>query len=119
MIFIKIIFYYFVAKKYFHCHNMELAQSTSAILPNPQNTISIEEKHENVKKIGNSFFFSFWLLFFYAYSLLGVVAFIWSILCFDKKGSLASKIIGFFIALLLGPFYFFYYYYNRKYCKKN
>lgn len=96
---------------------MELAQTKTTTILATQN--NIEENHEKVQNLANQFSFSFALLFLYVYSLLGVVAFIWSILCFDKKGSLTSKIFGFIIAVLLGPFYFFYYYYNKKYCRKR
>lgn len=92
-------------------------------LTSQQNQIIGLNKENNVNEINNekinvNFSSYFVILFWIGYELLGIIAFIWSILCFDKKGSLSSKIFGFFIALLLGPFYFIYYYFNKKYCRK-
>jgi len=51
------------------------------------------------------------------YSVLGLIAFVKSILCFSANSSTSEKIIGFILAILFGPFYFLYYYLNPKYCK--
>ena len=51
------------------------------------------------------------------YLVLGLVAFVKSILCFSANSSTSEKIIGFILAILFGPFYFLYYYLNPKYCK--
>ena len=57
------------------------------------------------------------LSFFFIWSLIGFIAFIYSLYCFVKSGTLLDKVVGFIIALLTGPFFFLYLYVNRKYCK--
>ena len=51
------------------------------------------------------------------WALLGLIAFVKSILCFSSTSSIAEKIIGLVLAVLFGPFYFLYYYLNPRYCK--
>lgn len=58
-------------------------------------------------------------LFVLAWVILGIIAFVLSLLCFTKtKGTLAQNVIGLLIAILFGPFYFIYYYAmkNKGYC---
>lgn len=51
--------------------------------------------------------------------LLGLAAFIASLVCFGYSGSLTEKILGLVIAFMIGPFYWFYFYFNKNYCGKN
>lgn len=57
------------------------------------------------------------LIFFFIWSLLGFIAFIYSLYCFGKSGSVLDKTVGFIVAILTGPFFFLYLYVNRRYCK--
>ena len=57
------------------------------------------------------------VIFFFVWSLLGLIAFIYSLYCFGKSGTVLDKTVGFIVALLTGPFFFLYLYVNRKYCK--
>jgi len=51
--------------------------------------------------------------------LLGIIAFVKSILCFSSSSTLTEKIIGLILAVLFGPFYFLYFYLNPTYCKSK
>jgi hypothetical protein len=57
-----------------------------------------------------SVFILLWMLF-------GFVAFVYSLFCFSRSGTIMDKFIGFLIAFLTGPFYFLYLRYNQGYCK--
>ena len=48
---------------------------------------------------------------------LGLFAFGLSIFCFGRSGTTAQKVLGLFLALLLGPFYLLYYRFSETYCK--
>ena len=49
--------------------------------------------------------------------VLGLVAFIWSLVCFGRSGTTAQHVIGLLLALFLGPFYFIYFFVAPNYCK--
>jgi hypothetical protein len=57
------------------------------------------------------------LSFFFIWGLLGIIAFIYSLYCFTKRGSPIDKAVGLLLAMLTGPFFFLYLYVNRRYCK--
>jgi len=46
----------------------------------------------------------------------GISAFIASIVCFGLSGTVAEKVIGFVLAVLVGPFYWIYFAVNKNYC---
>ena len=53
-----------------------------------------------------------------AWVVLGVGAFIMSLVCISKKGSSGGQnVIGLLLALLLGPFYWLYFLGSSTYCK--
>lgn len=45
-----------------------------------------------------------------AWILLGIAAFIMSIVCFGRGGDTTQNVIGLLLSIILGPFYFIYYY---------
>jgi hypothetical protein len=49
--------------------------------------------------------------------ILGFAAFITSIICFGRSGSIYEKIIGLLLAIFFGPFYFLFYAFNAGYCR--
>jgi hypothetical protein len=54
------------------------------------------------------------------WSLLGVVAFFTSLVCFGfKSSSLDQKVLGLLVALILGPFYWLYFYFAKDYCRRK
>jgi hypothetical protein len=57
------------------------------------------------------------LIIFLIWALLGLIAFITSIVCFVRSGSLLDKIIGLLLALFFGPLYFLFFGFNSSYCK--
>jgi hypothetical protein len=59
------------------------------------------------------------VIFLILWVLLGIGAFIASLVCFGYSGSLTEKILGLVIAFMIGPFYWLYFYFNKNYCGKN
>lgn len=53
----------------------------------------------------------------FIWALIGIFAFIMSLICFGRSGTLLEKIIGLLLAIFFGPFYFIFYIFNSKYCK--
>ena len=49
--------------------------------------------------------------------VLGIIAMIWSLICFGRSGTIFEKFIGVVIAFFVGPFYFIYYFANKNYCR--
>ena len=49
--------------------------------------------------------------------LIGLVAFITSIVCFTRSGTAFDKVMGLLLALFFGPFYFLFFAFNKSYCK--
>lgn len=58
-----------------------------------------------------------WVLLAALWGLLGVIALIWSLVCFGRSGSSADKVVGLVVALLLGPLFFLFYGFNSGYCR--
>ena len=56
-------------------------------------------------------------IFLLVWMLLGLIAFIMSLVCFGRTGSLAEKIIGLLLAIFFGPLYFIFYIFNKNYCR--
>ena len=56
-------------------------------------------------------------LFIFAWTVLGLVAFVWSLFCFKKAGTTEQKVLGLLLALFIGPLFFIYYKYSPSYCK--
>jgi len=49
--------------------------------------------------------------------LIGFIAFIYSLICFGKSGSILDKLVGLFLAVSFGPFYFIYLFFYKSYCR--
>ena len=79
------------------------------------------KKNEETNKSNKGFIQSLGVvvIFVIIWVILGLIAFITSLVCFGYSGSTTEKILGFVIALLFGPFYFLYFYLNKNYCGKN
>ncbi len=56
-------------------------------------------------------------LYIFAWAALGLVAFIWSLVCFKKSGTIEQKVLGLLLAIFIGPLFFIYYKYSPTYCK--
>ena len=50
------------------------------------------------------------------WALLGILAFIFSLVCFAYDGSFLQNWVGFLTAIVLGPFYWIFYTYSDGYC---
>lgn len=53
------------------------------------------------------------------WALLGLVAFVWSLVCAGRMGSVTDKSLGILIAVIAGPLFFLYLKFNRGYCSKT
>jgi hypothetical protein len=53
----------------------------------------------------------------FVWVMLGLIAFLWSIYCFGKTGTVFQKFVGIIMAMFMGPLFFFYYRYSPTYCK--
>jgi len=61
----------------------------------------------------------FFFIFILIWILLGICAFITSLVCIGKSGDINDKTLGIIIASMLGPLYFIYLGYNNRYCRKK
>lgn len=59
----------------------------------------------------------FLLLIVLVWTVAGIVAFLWSIICFGKSGTMSQQIVGLLLAIFFGPFYWLYYFSVKKYCR--
>jgi len=49
--------------------------------------------------------------------VLGLIAFVYSLLCIGKTKSTTKSILGVVLAVFLGPFYFVYLLHDKSYCR--
>jgi len=57
----------------------------------------------------------FTIVFFWVF--LGILGFLWSIICFGRSGDLGYKIVGLLLAIFFGPIYFVYFLAVKNYCR--
>ena len=59
------------------------------------------------------------VVFLSIWSLLVVIAFFTSLVCFGfRSSSLDQKVLGLLVAIILGPFYWLYFYFAKDYCRR-
>ena len=56
-------------------------------------------------------------MFLFVWIICGVIAFVWSIYCFGKTGTIFQKILGLLMAMFFGPLFFLLYKFSPTYCK--
>jgi len=56
------------------------------------------------------------LVFIIIWILIGFAAFITSLVCFGRSGTILEKIIGLLLAIFFGPFYFIFFFFAGGYC---
>ena len=56
------------------------------------------------------------IIFVVVWCVLGLSAFIASIVCLGRSGTVGAKIAGFLLALFFGPFYWIYFLAHSGYC---
>lgn len=71
------------------------------------------EKEEKSSAVSNTVV----AIFLFIWMVLGVAAFIMSLLCFGKSGTMPQQVFGFLLAIIFGPFYWIYYLVAKKYCR--
>lgn len=118
-------------------NNIEYINDNDLIIENEfMNTAAINtinnKKNNNVQRLNNddyiitnttnttnnydNFLYILLSVFTFIWFITGIAAWITSILCFVDKKNKIQNVVGFFIALFLGPFYWLYYIYMDKYC---
>ena len=72
-----------------------------------------EEKFENgAAAVGTGV-----MLFVLIWAIMGIAAFIASLVCFGRSGTVGEKFLGLILAFFLGPFYWLYFFLNPDYCR--
>lgn len=71
-----------------------------------------EEKFENASSPSTGV-----MLFVLIWAIMGVAAFIASLVCFGRSGTVGEKFLGLILAFFLGPFYWLYFFLNPDYCR--
>jgi len=56
-------------------------------------------------------------LFMFVWIVLGLAAFVWSLYCFGKSGTIFEKCLGLAMAIFFGPLFFVLYKFSPTYCK--
>lgn len=51
------------------------------------------------------------------WALMGLAAFIYSLICMGKTPSMGKSIIGVVMSVLFGPLYWIYWYFDKDYCR--
>lgn len=57
------------------------------------------------------------ILLVLAWMVMGLVAFIWSLVCATKTPSVGKVIFGVLLSMLTGPLWFVYWYVDKDYCR--
>jgi len=70
-----------------------------------------EKKKDNTSTIA--------AIIIFIWMLLGLLAFVTSIVCFAYDGSFMQNWVGFLTAVVLGPFYWIFFTYSDGYCKSG
>lgn len=68
---------------------------------------------------GGGIMVGFYGFFILLWVVLGLAAFVMSVLCFGYTGSTAQHVAGVLFALMFGPFYWIYYAVSNDYCGKT
>jgi hypothetical protein len=58
-----------------------------------------------------------WFTIVFIWVVLGILGFLWSIICFGRSGDLGYKIVGLLLAIFFGPVYFVYFLAVKNYCR--
>jgi hypothetical protein len=56
-------------------------------------------------------------IFMTLWTISGIAAFIMSIVCFARSGTMGQQVVGLLLAIFFGPFYWIYYFILSSYCK--
>lgn len=75
-----------------------------------------EEEEEKTRKVTSAMIAIY--VFMLIWIVSGFVAFIMSLYCFGRQGTITEKIIGLLLAIAFGPFYFIYYMSSKTYCAR-
>jgi hypothetical protein len=71
----------------------------------------------SVQETTDDFSSFFVLIIAFAWVVAGIVAFLWSVVCFGKSGTAMQQVVGLLLAVFTGPVFFLYLYSVKKYCR--
>ena len=74
----------------------------------PKNDVEAKNDDVTIQIIG---------LFMFVWIVLGLAAFVWSLYCFGKSGTIFEKCLGLAMAIFFGPLFFVLYKFSPTYCK--
>lgn len=78
----------------------------------PSNKVVVEDDSGSM---GAWYWFWYTVVFFWVF--LGILGFLWSIICFGKSGDLGYKIVALLLAVFFGPLYWLFFYSVKNYCR--
>jgi hypothetical protein len=81
-------------------------------MPSTNTKVVVEDSAELT---GGWYWFWYTVVFFWVF--LGILGFLWSIICFGRSGDLGYKIVGLLLAIFFGPIYFVYFLAVKNYCR--
>jgi hypothetical protein len=89
-----------------------------------KSTITVDNSEAVDKALKASFItfgivYMFFSIFAFIWLIIGLVAFLASIVCMFYQGSPTDKAVGLLLAIITGPFYWLYYIYNMNYCTRS
>jgi type IV secretory pathway TrbL component len=77
-------------------------------MPEAKNDVEAKNDDVTIQIIG---------LFMFVWIVLGLAAFVWSLYCFGKSGTIFEKCLGLAMAIFFGPLFFVLYKFSPTYCK--
>lgn len=81
--------------------------------------LQVNQEQNSKPEKGAMWAVSLVMLVMFIWTIVGIAAFIMSIVCFGRSGTTGQHVIGLVLAVLFGPFYWIYYYVGKGYCRKS
>lgn len=75
-----------------------------------------QQKEEEILTEPSPVFNNVAMTILFVWALMGILAFITSLVCFAYNGTFMQNWVGFLTAIVMGPFYWIYYTYSDGYC---
>jgi len=59
-----------------------------------------------------------WFAVIVTWAIVGLMAFVWSLVCFARSGTALDKVVGLLLSIFFGPLFFLYLAVNSTYCRR-
>ncbi len=66
---------------------------------------------------GGAVTFTILYVLWWTWIVMGLIAFVWSLVCLGRAGTPTDKAVGILMSVVLGPFFFLYLSGNKAYCR--